>query len=110
MSANEHAALLAAHHACKEAHDAGDPDAYFYKNEAFHDHIYAGSHNAFLAEQARGLHRRLRPYRRLQLRVRDRITASYTEHDAVVQAIIAGESEPLPCRSGSVGVPFAARG
>jgi DNA-binding GntR family transcriptional regulator len=93
MSAAEHATLLAAHRACKDACAAKDPDAYFYQNEAFHDQIYAGCHNAFLAEQARGLHRRLRPYRRLQLRVRDRIGNSYAEHEKVVEAIIAGDSE-----------------
>jgi DNA-binding GntR family transcriptional regulator len=93
MTPVEHAALLAAHQACEDAHVARDPDSYFYKNEAFHEQIYAGSHNTFLAEQARSLHRRLRPYRRLQLRVRDRVTASYSEHEAVVQSIIAGDGE-----------------
>lgn len=93
MSANEHARLLKAHQACLAARDAHDPDDYYYKNEAFHEEIYAGSHNAFLAEQARSLHRRLRPYRRLQLRVRDRLATSYSEHDGVVRAIIAGEGE-----------------
>ena len=93
MSAAEHASLLAAHQACMDARDAQEPDAYFYKNEAFHDAIYAGSHNQFLIEQTRSLHRRLRPYRRLQLRVRDRISTSYSEHDAVVRAIIRGDGE-----------------
>jgi len=93
MSAAEHGTMRAAHQACKEACEATDPDAYFYKNEAFHDQIYAGSHNAFLAEQARALQRRLRPYRRLQLRVRDRLKRSYDEHEGVVNAIIAGDSE-----------------
>lgn len=93
MAPAEHAALLAAHQACKEARDAADPDEYFYVNEAFHEQIYAGSHNTFLAEQARSLHRRLRPYRRLQLRVRNRMNISYDEHEGIVQAIIAGDSE-----------------
>ncbi|MEC5216258.1 DNA-binding GntR family transcriptional regulator [Actimicrobium sp. GrIS 1.19] len=93
MTPAEHKHLLATHHACEKARDAKDPDAYFYKNEAFHDALYNGSHNAFLIEQARALHRRLRPYRRLQLRVRDRITTSYQEHDAVVRAILAGDGE-----------------
>ena len=93
MSAHEQAQLLAAHQACKDACDARDSDAYFYQNEQFHDAIYSGSHNAFLADQARALHRRLRPYRRLQLRVRDRLANSYSEHEAVVQAIVAGEGD-----------------
>ena len=93
MSAAEHATLLAAHHTCSEACLSQDTDAYFYQNELFHDAIYAGSHNAFLAGQARALHRRLRPYRRLQLRVRDRLNASYGEHAAVVEAILAGDGD-----------------
>ena len=93
MSAAEQAHLLAAHQACKDACEMRDSDAYFYQNELFHDAIYAGSHNAFLAEQARALHRRLRPYRRLQLRVRDRLANSYSEHADVVKAIVDGEGE-----------------
>lgn len=93
MSAAEHAALNAAHHACEEARNAPDPDEYFYRGEDFHDCIYRGSHNSHLVEQARSLHRRLRPYRRLQLRVRGRVETSFSEHDAVVAAIVQGESE-----------------
>jgi DNA-binding GntR family transcriptional regulator len=93
MSKQEQADLQAAHNACKDARDAEDPDEYFYKNEVFHGLIYSGSHNDFLAEQAKNLHRRLRPYRRLQLRVRDRVMNSFNEHDAVVQAILQGEAE-----------------
>lgn len=91
MTPAEHASLLDAHRACEGA--SADPDSYYYKNEAFHDQIYRGSHNDYLADQARSLHRRLRPYRRLQLRVRDRVTTSYAEHDEVVRAIVAGEGD-----------------
>ena len=93
MTAAEHAELMQAHQACKSAWAAQDPDDYYYRNEVFHHLIYAGSHNGFLAEQARALARRLRPYRRLQLRVRDRMRHSFSEHDAVVQAIIDGDSQ-----------------
>ncbi|MBV8125361.1 MAG: GntR family transcriptional regulator [Paucibacter sp.] len=93
MTPFEQQNLLAAHQACKEALDAQEPDAYYYKNEVFHESIYAGSHNQFLIEQTRALYRRLRPYRRLQLRVRNRLAKSYDEHDGVVQALIAGDGE-----------------
>jgi DNA-binding GntR family transcriptional regulator len=93
MTAEEQKALLAAHQACEEALDAQEPDAYYYKNEVFHEAIYAGSHNQFLIEQTRNLYRRLRPYRRLQLRVRNRLANSYSEHEGVVQAIVAGDGE-----------------
>ncbi|GAA4017525.1 GntR family transcriptional regulator [Actimicrobium antarcticum] len=93
MSPQEHQSLLSAHHACEQARDAQDPDAYFYKNEEFHALLYSGSHNVFLTGQALALQRRLRPYRRLQLRVRDRIASSFSEHDGIVNAIIAGDAD-----------------
>ncbi|MFZ6675932.1 GntR family transcriptional regulator [Undibacterium sp. Xuan67W] len=93
MTPAEQQDLLAAHQACKDASAAQNSDDYFYCNETFHQIIYQGSHNAFLAEQAMALHRRLRHYRRLQLRVRDRVSASFSEHDGVVQAILAGDGE-----------------
>jgi DNA-binding GntR family transcriptional regulator len=91
----EHAELLAAHQACEKARKAKDSDAYFYCNERFHAAIYAGSHNGFLGEQALQLHRRLRPYRRLQLRVRNRMASSFREHDAIVRAIVAGDADAV---------------
>ena len=93
MTTLEQEALVAAHAACNAARASHDEDEYYYKNEAFHEAIYAGSHNQFLIDQTRALYRRLRPYRRLQLRVRDRIANSYAEHDAVVAAILAGDGE-----------------
>ena len=93
MTPEEQQALLAAHEECQQALGAQEPDAYYYKNEAFHEAIYTGSHNRFLIEQTRSLYRRLRPYRRLQLRVRNRLSHSYDEHDAVVRAIIAGDGD-----------------
>jgi DNA-binding GntR family transcriptional regulator len=93
MTPAEQQALLAAHQACQQALEAQEPDAYYYKNEVFHEAIYAGSHNQFLIEQTRALYRRLRPYRRLQLRVRNRLTNSYSEHDGVVKAILDGDGE-----------------
>ena len=47
----------------------------------------------FLAEQARQLHARLKPYRRLQLRARSRVANSLAEHQGIVDAIRAGDGE-----------------
>lgn len=93
MTDVERKALLTAHQACEDAQLRNDSDAYFYCNEQFHSAIYAGSHNTFLIEQAHALQRRLRPYRRLQLRVRNRLSASFSEHQSVVQAITSGDPE-----------------
>ena len=87
----ERRALANAHEACAREAPSGDPDAYYYANERFHEIIYAASHNSYLAEQARQLHTRLKPYRRLQLRARTRITGSLAEHQAIVDAIQAGD-------------------
>jgi DNA-binding GntR family transcriptional regulator len=93
MSEEEFAAIETAHAACQGAAAARDADAYFYANERFHYAIYAASHNTFLSEQAAVLQRKLRPYRRLQLRVRNRIQRSYEEHQAIVDALRDGNAE-----------------
>jgi DNA-binding GntR family transcriptional regulator len=95
MSEEEFAGIEAAHAACQSAVAAGDADAYFYGNERFHYAIYTASQNSFLFEQAAALQRKLRPYRRLQLRVRNRIQRSFEEHQAIVDALREGEAEPL---------------
>ena len=89
----ERPALVEAHDACAREASRADADAYYYANEHFHHLIYAACHNAFLVEQARQLHDRLKPYRRLQLRARSRVASSLAEHQAIVDAILAGEGE-----------------
>ncbi len=93
MTDEEHAALAAVHERCEEARDSASIDDYFAHNEDFHRLIYAASHNAFLVEQASSLQRRLRPYRRLQLRLRNRLKNSYSEHQAIVDALAEGDGE-----------------
>lgn len=82
------ARLNGTHEACGRAAAAGDADAYYYENEQFHDAIYRASHNGFLHRECTALHRRLRPYRRLQLRVGNRIADSWREHAAVMEALM----------------------
>jgi len=91
-SAEDREALLATHEACKKASEAGDADNYYYENEAFHDTIYRSSHNTFLYQECAALHRRLKPYRRLQLRVANRVAVSFKEHDGIVEAILARDA------------------
>ena len=93
ISEAEQKELLAVHQACRVAATSDDPDAYYYANEHFHEVIYAGCHNAFLAEQTRQLHDRLKPYRRLQLRARSRVAGSLAEHQGIVDALLAGEGD-----------------
>ena len=86
-------ALEAAHERCREAAATRDSDAYFYANEHFHQAIYQAGHNAFLAEQAVALQRKVRPYRRLQLRVRNRVNRSFEEHQEILDALKAGDAD-----------------
>ncbi|WP_242338645.1 MULTISPECIES: GntR family transcriptional regulator [Anaeromyxobacter] len=92
-SDEDRAVLRATHAACEQAMRANDPDAYYRLNEQFHLALYAACHNGFLAEQATQLHRRLRPFRRLQLRVPGRMESSFAEHQLVVEAIGRGDGE-----------------
>jgi DNA-binding GntR family transcriptional regulator len=84
--------LVEAHKACAEAAKSGSMDAYYYANKSFHQAIYEACNNSYLAEQARQLHTRLQPYRRLQLRARHRVSNSFDEHQSIVEAILAGDS------------------
>jgi DNA-binding GntR family transcriptional regulator len=93
LSEQEMAEIEAAHDACRGSAAARDADAYFYANERFHYAIYAASHNTFLFEQASALQRKLRPYRRLQLRVRNRPQRSFEEHQAIVDALRDGDAD-----------------
>ncbi|MBI2354222.1 MAG: GntR family transcriptional regulator [Deltaproteobacteria bacterium] len=93
MTEDEQQTLLEAHKACEEARDRANLDDYYRKNEQFHFAIYFASHNKFLIEEVIALHRRLSAYRRLQLRVRDRLRSSFSEHSGIIEAIIAGDGE-----------------
>lgn len=92
ITTSELAALHQALARCEAVSADGDPDEYYYENEVFHHVIYAASHNAFLAEEARQLKLRLKPYRRLQLQVRHRMGNSLSEHRQIVEAIESGDA------------------
>jgi DNA-binding GntR family transcriptional regulator len=93
MDSATKAEFAEAHTACRLAAERDDPDAYYVANERFHALVYAASGNSFLSEQAFALHRRLRPFRRLQLRVAHRLKASLAEHERSLHAILAGDGE-----------------
>ncbi len=92
MSGDERNRLEAAHEACRASLADGDLDGYYAANVDFHEAIYAGCHNRFLAEQTRSLRNRLAPYRRLQLQRANRSDESFTEHESVLAAIRDGDA------------------
>jgi len=73
--------------ACEAAIAIGDFDEYYRENEKFHHLVYEASGNRFLAREAARLHKRLKPYRRLQLRANGRMPQSMREHRAVFAAL-----------------------
>ncbi|TCD14167.1 GntR family transcriptional regulator [Oricola cellulosilytica] len=77
---------------CQAAVQAGDADAYYRQNERFHHIIYAQSGNSFLEQEALRLHRRLKPFRRMQLHLRGRMKQSMAEHEDIVAALTEGDS------------------
>ncbi|SLN66664.1 Pyruvate dehydrogenase complex repressor [Roseovarius gaetbuli] len=78
---------------CCAAVEGGDADAYYRENERFHHVIYHQAGNGFLEHEALRLHRRLKPFRRLQLRLRGRMSQSMAEHKAIVEALRAGDPD-----------------
>ena len=72
---------------------AGDIDAYDPLNWAFHQTIYEGTHNAFIAEQAIALRDRMAAFRRTQLRGEGRPVRSRGEHGDVLAAIMRSDGE-----------------
>ncbi|MBL4892027.1 MAG: GntR family transcriptional regulator [Rhizobiaceae bacterium] len=78
---------------CEEALKSGDRDEYYDQNEQFHHLIYEASGNSFLASEASRLQKRLKPFRRMQLRVRGRMKQSMEQHRQIVLALETGNSE-----------------
>lgn len=85
--------LEQANHRCSAAVKASDIDMYYLENEVFHHLIYKQAGNGFLEQEALRLHRRLKPFRRHQLRLRGRLAQSMSEHEAIVAALRSGDSE-----------------
>lgn len=93
MSPAEKSHLAALHRSSGRFVDAGDIDGYMPLNLAFHKMIYAGAHNAFLLQTTESTHARCAPFRQAQFRVPERLERSHAEHQAVVEAILAGRSD-----------------
>ncbi|WP_413208107.1 GntR family transcriptional regulator [Rhodospirillum sp. A1_3_36] len=93
MMAQEVDALRRLHEDCQRETERGEADPYYAANVAFHEAIYAGAHNAYLARQTQAVRNRLSPYRRLQLYRPGRISGSCAEHAEVLDAIARHDPE-----------------
>ena len=76
--------LEAIHEELRVLSHAGNP-------ERFHNAIYAGSQNSYIAEMTLATRVRVQPFRRAQFRNLGRLAKSHAEHDRVVVAIMRGD-------------------
>lgn len=93
ITTDEMTALHALHEECRRLAEAGEHDAYYERNAAFHEAIYTATHNQFLAEQVASIRNRLEPYRRMQLHRAGRLRESFVEHEQVIRALSAHDGE-----------------
>ncbi len=77
---------------CQRAVERQDVETYYLENECFHKIIYQQSGNSFLEAETTQLHRRLKPFRRRQLRLRGRMAQSLDEHRAILLALEKGDA------------------
>ena len=92
-TSNDIDALEKDNETCRAAVAANDTKKYYEVNARLHGRIYQMSGNSFLANEARRLHDRLRPFRRLQLRVRGRMEESMAEQDIILAALRDGDAD-----------------
>lgn len=78
---------------CEKAYNENDIDKYFLENLKFHKIIYESSHNDFLISQMANLRSRLLPFRKIQLKVKNRMTLSLNEHREITKAILDGREK-----------------
>lgn len=91
MTAGERNGLDRMHIEMSAIVSSGDRRAYIKANEAFHNAIYCGSHNAYLEEVTRTTRHRLQPFRRAQFSTLGRLSKSHSEHGMIVEAILRGK-------------------
>ncbi|ABQ32989.1 MULTISPECIES: GntR family transcriptional regulator [Bradyrhizobium] len=91
MTPVERQRLEAIHEELRNLSHAGNPERFHEVNERFHNAIYAGAHNAYIAEITLATRVRVQPFRRAQFRNLGRLAKSHAEHDRVVVAILRGD-------------------
>ena len=91
MPPAERHTLEAVHEELRVLSHAGNPDRFHEVNERFHNAIYAGSQNGYIAEITLATRVRVQPFRRAQFRNLGRLAKSHAEHDRVVVAIMRGD-------------------
>ena len=93
MTPVERHGLEAVHEELRLLSYTGNPDRFHEVNERFHNTIYTGSQNAYIAEMTLATRVRVQPFRRAQFRNLGRLAKSHAEHDRVVVAILRGDRD-----------------
>ena len=91
MTPVERHRLEAVHEELRLLSYTGNPDRFHEVNERFHNTIYAGSQNTYIADMTLATRVRVQPFRRAQFRNLGRLAKSHAEHDRVVVAIMRGD-------------------
>lgn len=102
-------ALDAAVAQCEEAAEHGAAAEYAVANTVFHEAIYAGCRNEYLAEQIRQARRLIQRYRVRDFQTKAQIAASLADHRKIAQAIQAGD-EALAAETMLLHVPAGTTG
>jgi len=93
MAPTERRRLQMIHDRMGELARQDDVAAFTEANHVLHTTIYAGAHNAVIADMAIAIRRRVAPFRRAQFQLEGRPSRSFAEHDAVVSAIVRGDAQ-----------------
>lgn len=93
MSPDMRAELSKVHEETKKFVGQNLVEAYDEANRRFHELIYAGAQNDYLAQSVREIRKRMQPYRRLPFQRAGGIERSFAGHENVVKAIVAGDEK-----------------
>ena len=93
--------LESVHEELRVLSHAGNPDRFHAVNERFHNSIYVGSQNAYIAEMTLATRVRVQPFRRAQFRNLGRLAKSHLEHERVVMAILRGDRDGAAAAMGA---------
>lgn len=93
MTARERLELDALHRESAALVRSGDRPGYESVNAALHATLHRGSHNDELAGMAEAQRRRVAPFRRARFNRLGQLAESWAEHDRLVRAVLAGDSD-----------------
>lgn len=87
MSLFERLQLEEAHRQCGLACESNDARAYIRCNAKFHEIIYRGTHNRYIADMARSFRFRTAPFRNARFADPESLATSYEAHRQIVESI-----------------------